>query len=145
MQKLFDQHAKIIINFDTMPYEQFKETISSKYVGDALEDMMSALMDDLNMPQVIAIINQSLNSLDKVEEVDMNDLFVAFHRLEKNLLKIWLFDRIGQEVKEVEIPAKIQKLAEQRLEAKHAKDYASSEKKFWNSDERWKIRRNDMI
>jgi len=30
-------------------------------------------------------------------------------------------------VKEVEIPAKIQKLAEQRLEAKHAKDYARSD------------------
>ncbi|MCX6823220.1 MAG: cysteine--tRNA ligase [candidate division SR1 bacterium] len=127
MQKLFDQHAKIIIDFDSMPYEQIKETITSKYVGDALEDIMNALMDDLNMPQVLAIINQSLNSLDKVEEVDMNDLFVALHWLEKNLLKIGLFDRIGQEVKEIKIPAKIQKLAEQRLEAKQAKDYARSD------------------
>ena len=88
MQKLFDTHTKIIIEFDNMPYEQIKETITSKYVGDALEDIMSALMDDLNMPQVLAIINQSINSLDKIEQVDTNDLFVAFHWLEKNLLKI---------------------------------------------------------
>jgi cysteinyl-tRNA synthetase len=88
MQKLFDQHSKIIIEFDTMPYEQLKEAITSKFVGDALEDMMSALMDDLNIPQVLAIINQSLNSLDKVEEVDKKDLFVALHWLEKNLLKV---------------------------------------------------------
>ena len=71
-----------------MPYEQFKNIITSKYVGDALEDIMSALMDDLNITQVLAIINQSLNALDKMEEIDKKDLFIAFHRLEKNLLKI---------------------------------------------------------
>jgi len=71
-----------------MPYEKFKETFTSKYVGDALEEMMSALMDDFNTPQVLAIVNQTLNSLDKVEEVEMKELFVALHRLEKNLLKV---------------------------------------------------------
>jgi|GEM_PF-2439550 len=89
MQKLFDEHAKMIIDFDyAMPYEKLKETLSSKYVGDALEDMMAALMDDLNTPQLLAILNQTLNAVDKIEEVEMKELFVALHRLEKNLLKI---------------------------------------------------------
>ena len=128
MQKLFDVHKKIIVDFDyNLPYEQLKGLITSKYVGDALEDMMNALMDDFNITQVLAIMNQSLNSLDKIEEVDRNDLFVALHRLEKNLLKVWLFDRIGKKEKEIKIPAKITKLADQRLEAKQAKDYAKSD------------------
>jgi len=50
--------------------------------------MMTALMDDLNTPQVLAILNQSITAVDKMEEVDKKDLFVAFYRLEKNLLKI---------------------------------------------------------
>ncbi|MEI8092019.1 MAG: hypothetical protein WCG98_07670 [bacterium] len=37
-----------------------------------------------------------------------------FYRLEKNLLKIGLFDRIGQEVELVEIPDDVKQLAEQR-------------------------------
>ncbi len=128
MQKLFDTHTKIIIDFDhAMPYEKLKDKINSKYVWDALEDMMAALMDDLNTPQVLAIINQSLNSLDKVEEVDMNDFFVALHRLEKNLLKIWLFDWIGQETVKIDIPAEITALADQRVQAKKDKDYARSD------------------
>jgi len=82
-------HAKVIIDFDyPMSYETFKNTLTSKYVGDALEEMMNALMDDLNTPQVLAILNQTLNSSDQVEEVEMKELFVALHRLEKNLLKI---------------------------------------------------------
>ena len=40
-------------------YEKIKDEIESKFVGDALEDMMSALMDDLNTPQVIAVLKQS--------------------------------------------------------------------------------------
>ena len=128
MQKLFDTHAKVIVDFDyALPYETFKDMLTSKYVGDALEDMMSALMDDLNIPQVLAIINQSLNSLDKVEEIDMNDLFVTFHRLEKNLLKIGLFDWIGQEIHIDEIPTEVKELADQRVQAKQDKDYALSD------------------
>jgi hypothetical protein len=45
--------------------------------------MVSALMDDLNTPQLIAVINQTINAVDKMEEVDRKDLFVAFYRLEK--------------------------------------------------------------
>ena len=89
IQKLFDTHTKIIVDTSILvPYEKFKDELTSKYVGDALEDMMAALMDDLNTPQLLAILNQSLNALEKMEEVDMNELFVAFYRLEKNLLKI---------------------------------------------------------
>lgn len=125
MQKLFDVHAKIIVDFDyAMPYETFKNTLTSKYVGDALEEMMAALMDDFNTPQLLAIVNQTLNALDKVEEVEMKELFVALHRLEKNLLKIWLFDRIGQESIALEIPSEISKLADERIQAKKDKNYA---------------------
>jgi len=89
--------------------------------------MMAALMDDLNTPQVFAILNQTIASVDKMEEVDKKDLFVTFYRLEKSLLKIGLFDRINQKTKEIKIPAKIQKLADQRLQAKQAKDYTRSD------------------
>ena len=125
-----DVHAKVIIDFDyPMSYETFKNTLTSKYVGDALEEMMNALMDDLNTPQVLAILNQTLNSSDQVEEVEMKELFVALHRLEKNLLKIWLFDRIGseKEKKSEEVPEEIRKLAEKRTQAKKDKDYALSD------------------
>lgn len=89
MQKLFDVHAKIIVDGDVLvPYEKFKETISSRFVGDALEDIMNALMDDLNTPQLLAILNQSLNACDKLEEIDMKEFFVALYWLEKSLLKI---------------------------------------------------------
>jgi len=128
MQKLFDQHTKIIVDKSIIvPYEKIKVEIESKFVWDALEDMMTALMDDLNTPQVLAILNQSITAVDKMEEVDKKDLFVAFYRLEKNLLKIWLFDRIGQEVETVEIPDDVKQLADQRLEAKQAKDYAHAD------------------
>jgi histidinol phosphatase-like enzyme len=84
-----DTHSKIIVDIDHMTsYEKLKDEITSKYVGDALEDMMAALMDDLNTPQLIAILNQSLSSLDKVEEVEKKEFFVALYRLEKKLLKI---------------------------------------------------------
>lgn len=124
MQKLFDAHTKIILDFDFwMSYDVFKDEIESKYVWDVLEDMIAALADDINTPQLLAIINQSLNSLDKVEEVDMKDLFVAFHRLEKNLLKVGLFDRIGQETVTIKVPSEITNLADQRVQAKKNKNY----------------------
>ncbi len=124
MQKLFDTHNQILVDISHITsYEILKEKITDKYVGDALEDMMAALMDDLNTPQLIAILHQSLNSLDKVEEVDMKELFIALYRLEKNLLKVGLFDRIGQEAEKIEIPSDIIQLAEQRIQAKNAKDY----------------------
>jgi len=129
MQKIFDPHVKVIMNRDIiLPYEKFKEEITSKYVWDALEDMMAALMDDFNTPQLMAILNQSLNSVDKMEEVDKKELFVALYRLEKNLLKVWLFDWIGQEEKKVKIPSKIIQLADQRLQAKKNKDFVLSDK-----------------
>lgn len=125
MQRLFDTHNKILVDIDHMTsYEKLKDKIFSKYVGDALEDMMAALMDDLNTPQLIAILNQSLNASDKMEEVEKKEFFVALYRLEKNILKIWLFDRIGQETKTVEIPDDIIQLADQRIQAKKEKDFA---------------------
>ncbi len=128
MQKIFDPHVKVIMDRDIiLPYEKFKEGITSKYVWDALEDMMAALMDDLNTPQLMAILNQSLNSVDKMEEVDKKELFVVLYRLEKNLLKVWLFDWIGQEIKEIKIPSKIIQLADKRLQAKKDKDFTLSD------------------
>jgi len=50
--------------------------------------MVAALGDDLNTPQLIAIINESLASMEKFEEADKNEFLVVLHRLEKNLLKI---------------------------------------------------------
>lgn len=136
IQRLFDQHARIIVDQSILvPYEKIKDEIESKYAWDSLEEMVSALMDDLNTPQLIAVINQTINAVDKMEEVDRKDLFVAFYRLEKNLLKVGLFDRIGQKIETVEIPDDVKQLAEQRLGAKQAKDYARADeirKQIWD-------------
>lgn len=134
-----DQHTKIIVDKSIIvPYEKIKDEIESKYVWDALEDMMAALMDDLNTPQVIAILNQSITAVDKMEEVDKKDLFVALYRLDKNLLKVWLFDWIGQEVAAVEIPDDVKQLADQRLQAKQAKDYARADEIRKEISDKWR-------
>jgi cysteinyl-tRNA synthetase len=61
----------------------------------------------------------------KTEEVESGDLIAALYRLEKNILKIWLFDVVEEE--EVQIPEEVIKLAEQRLQAKKDKDYVLSD------------------
>jgi cysteinyl-tRNA synthetase len=50
-------------------------------------------------------------------------LFIALYWLEKKLLKIWLFDRIDQETKEIKIPSNIIHLADQRIQAKKDKNF----------------------
>jgi hypothetical protein len=50
--------------------------------------MVVAISDDLNTPQLIAIINQSLASIEKYKQVDKNEMLIVLHWLEKNLLKI---------------------------------------------------------
>jgi cysteinyl-tRNA synthetase len=65
-----------------------------------------------------------LNALDKAEEVEKKEFFVALYWLEKKLLKIWLFDRIGQETKKIEIPENVIQLADKRLQAKKEKNFA---------------------
>lgn len=128
MQKLFNPHVKILVDKNILvSYETFVQSITSKYVGDVLEEMMAALMDDFNTPQLFAAINKSIAACDKVEEVDMKDFFVSLYWLEKTFLKIWLFDWIGQEEQKIEIPAEIKDLADQRVQAKKNKNYSLSD------------------
>jgi cysteinyl-tRNA synthetase len=73
-----------------------------------------AIGDDLNTSKLIAIINSSL--------VNMNDeVRSMLYRLEKNFLKVGLFETIVEE--KFDIPAEVTTLADQRFEAKKNKDY----------------------
>jgi cysteinyl-tRNA synthetase len=49
-------------------------------------------------------------------------MLIVLHWLEKNLLKIWLFDTVLEE--KIEIPADVIQFADQRIQAKKDKDYA---------------------
>lgn len=86
--------------------------------------MLAAIMDDINTPQLLAILNQSLTAVDKMEEVDTKELFIALHRLDRVFLKMGLFDRIGNAEEKIATPTEITDLADQRIEAKKNKDYA---------------------
>lgn len=124
MQKLFDSHTKVLVIDNDGSYEKIQHEITSKYVWDALEDMLAAIMDDINTPQLLAILNQSLTAVDKMEEVDTKELFIALHRLDRVFLKMGLFDRIGNAEEKIATPTEITDLADQRIEAKKNKDYA---------------------
>lgn len=123
VQKLCNIQDKTLLTFDiSLSYEKLLEHITSKYVWDMLEEMMVALMDDLNIPRILAILQQSLTNVQKVEDVDMKDFFVALHWLEKNLLKIGLFDVV--EESSIAVPQEVKALADQRVQAKKDKNYA---------------------
>ncbi len=123
MQKLFDTHTKILVVGNESSYENIQDEITSKYVWDALEDMVAMIMDDINTPQLLAILNQSLTAVDKMEEIDTKDLFIALYRLDTTFLKVGLFDWIWNTQEKIDIPAEVIAVADKRVEAKSNKDY----------------------
>jgi cysteinyl-tRNA synthetase len=60
------------------------------------------------------------NEIDKIKE----NLFVVYY-FEKNLLRLGLFETIVEE--NFDVPAEVTVLADQRLEAKQAKDYTRAD------------------
>lgn len=77
-------------------------------------EISESICDDFNTPKLIATINTYLlNMNDEVRSI--------LYRLEKNFLKIWLFETIVEET--FDIPAEVIILADQRVEAKKNKDF----------------------
>lgn len=108
-----------IIEFDkTMSFEQLEKNIINSDVRDFLDDVVTDLCDDFNTPKVIAHVNTLLNNISHGKIDDKKECFVVLHWLEVNLLKLWLFDR-----EEVDIPAEIKELADERWNAKLEKDW----------------------
>lgn len=106
INNLFDQNKS---------FTQIGNKLNSESWKKFRSEIMEALCDDINTPQVISVINSYLS--------DANDEIVSIiYQLEKNFLKVWLFDSL-QEGK-IDIPLEITDLANQRLQAKKNKDYS---------------------
>lgn len=78
-------------------------------------EIVEAVCDDINTPKLIAVINTHLSMMN-------DETRSMIFRLEKNFLKVWLFEAIVEE--KFDIPAEVTTLADQRIEAKKNKDYA---------------------
>ncbi len=90
---------------------QLKTEIWKKFRIEIIE----AICDDINTPQVISIINSYI--------VEPNEEVIGtIHWLERNFLKVWFFDIITED--KIAVPQEITSLANQRLQAKKDKNYA---------------------
>ncbi|HMT27204.1 MAG TPA: cysteine--tRNA ligase [Candidatus Absconditabacterales bacterium] len=84
------------------------------FAGDLAEEIVSPLLNDLDMPTVLAVVHTWSTHLD---EMKLKNIYF----LEKNILKLGIFD---EEIEEkIEIPEEIIGLAQQRVEAKKAKNF----------------------
>lgn len=86
------------------------------FLNEALED----ILDDLNTPKLLATINKSLHN-------PTSEITSIIHRLDKQLLKLNLFDFSWLNSEKIEAPEEIQKLAEERRQAKQDKDRTKSD------------------
>lgn len=96
---------------------------------DQFDTMVSPLLDDLNMPELLGNLNGVEWRLEKLISLVDDSLFPRYHvkyftllffkYFEDNIFKIWLFDA----AEELIIPAEIIALAQERVEAKKNKDY----------------------
>jgi len=83
--------------------------------NDFLGKIITPLLDDLNTASMLAEINKLSHNLN-------DEKLEIIYFLEKNILKLWLFEPIST-TKFIEIPQQIKKLAESRLQAKQNKNY----------------------
>lgn len=80
------------------------------------KEAMEAISDNINTPKLLAIIQSSLNNVNK-------NTYAIITFFENNFLKLWLFE----EQEKVEIPSEIQELAQKRREAKKNKDWGTAD------------------
>jgi len=101
-----------------------RDDLTDAFVANLLDDLLTAITDDLDTVKLLAALNHNLNAISKNKlAIDTKELFIVLHWLDTHILKIGLFDQ--QEA--IEIPADIQALAQSRREAKLAKDYATAD------------------
>lgn len=78
------------------------------------QQIMEAICDNMNTPKLLAVVQWALNTATETT-------YAIITWLEDNLLKLWLFDVTIEE--NVDIPAEVSLLADQRVQAKKDKNY----------------------
>ena len=95
-------------------FAQIENKLKSEMWKKFRTEIMEAICDDINTPQVLSVINSYISEPNE-------EIISMMHRLENNFLKVWLFDIITEE--KIEIPQEVTQLAEQRIQAKKDKNY----------------------
>lgn len=114
---------KSLIKMTQQPSIKTDEDINARFYNEVIE----ILEDNFNTPKLLAKIYEGLNT-------HWSIIFPALQVLEQKLLKIWLF--IQEEI--IEIPDDLKQLADQRLEAKQAKDYTRADEIRKEILDRWR-------
>ena len=105
-------------NFDIWKinsYIDIKEMVSTNQATSLLNNVIYAIENNMNTPTVLSEINLWLDSNEETLKI--------LYRLDKVFLKIDLFDFSDFQEK-VDISAEVTTLADQRVQAKHDKNYA---------------------
>ena len=125
----FDE-KEIVIDFAKLKnYEQFEnQIIKSEFGQKVFDEMIDSILDDLNTPQLIALINKSLKQAEW--NLELLDILHIILYLDEKLLKVNFYKEaiFSLNKAHLEIPAQIIALAEARKQAK-------LDKKFQLADE----------
>lgn len=113
---------------NTPSFNQIQDKLNTEIWKKFRSEIMEAICDDINTPQVIATINSYLSNAN-------DEIISIIYRLENKFLKVWLFDSIIEE--KIEIPAEITSLANQRLQAKKDKNFALADELRNKIQEAW--------
>lgn len=97
-------------------FAQYAEIKAAAGVKDDISYLTDILTDDLDSPKMLARLRAGLDALDA-------DLAGAIKRLDENVLKLGLFVPDVQS----DVPVHIAALAQERWEAKRAKDFAKAD------------------
>jgi len=124
LQKICNIQTPTIEEFDdTTSAQELKGLFTDAFIANLFDDLLQNLCDDINLPETIATMQHAINTITEQKlAVDTRELYVLIHRLDTRILKL---DILEQE--EIEIPAQIQSLAQQRRDAKLSKDYAKAD------------------
>lgn len=113
---------------DIQSFNQIQDKLNTEIWRKFRSEIMEAICDDLNTPQVLSVINSYI--------ANPNDEVISIlHRLENKFLKVWLFDFILEE--KIDIPTEVTELANQRLQAKKDKNYALADELRNKIQESW--------
>ena len=103
-----------------------KHTIFTEKISNLKENIFNSLANDLHTPKALATLftfinNNQINSLSKDETIDFVDIMKEINEI----FVAWDFEKPDK--KNNDIPENIILLAEQRLDAKRNKDFATSD------------------
>ena len=109
--------------------EEFKKSeIKSVKIKELENAILFELANDLHTPKALAHLFSFINSnnVGILDENEMQDFLSLVYKL-NNIFCVWNFEKKGIDDK-IEIPENITELAEQRLQAKKAKNFAEADR-----------------